>query len=84
MVRGGVNVSETVGWLPTCKCYGEVSVDEAVDLPTVPCLVLDPFAGSGTTLRVAVKHRRRAIGLDLNTDYHALQKDRATVQMEML
>jgi DNA modification methylase len=31
--------------------------------------VLDPFAGSGTTLMVARKHRRNAIGLDLNFDY---------------
>jgi DNA modification methylase len=32
-------------------------------------LVLDPFVGSGTTLMVARKHRRNAIGLDLNFDY---------------
>ena len=31
--------------------------------------VLDPFAGSGTTLMVARKHRRNAIGLDLNFEY---------------
>ena len=32
-------------------------------------LVLDPFAGSGTTLMVARKHRRHGIGLDLNFEY---------------
>lgn len=35
-------------------------------------LVLDPFAGSGTTLAVAVKHRRRAVGVELNPAYAAL------------
>jgi len=32
-------------------------------------LVLDPFVGSGTTCMVARKHRRNAIGLDLNFEY---------------
>ena len=31
--------------------------------------VLDPFAGSGTTLSVAVRHKRNAIGCELNQDY---------------
>ena len=31
-------------------------------------LILDPFIGSGTTLRAAVKHGRRGIGLDINPD----------------
>lgn len=29
-------------------------------------LVMDPFCGVGTTLRVAIKHGRRALGLELN------------------
>lgn len=29
-------------------------------------VVLDPFCGTGTTLSVAVEHRRRAIGFDIN------------------
>ena len=52
---------KTVGWEPTCRCYNGGS--------TVPCTVLDPFAGSGTTLAVAVKNNRRAIGIELNVEY---------------
>ncbi len=32
-------------------------------------LVLDPFAGSGTTIEAAVKNGRRAVGFELNSDY---------------
>ena len=31
--------------------------------------VLDPFCGSGTTGAVALKHGRRYIGIDLNSEY---------------
>lgn len=31
--------------------------------------VLDPFAGSGTTLRVAIKNNRPATGIDLNPEF---------------
>jgi DNA modification methylase len=31
--------------------------------------VLDPFAGSGTTLRVAIQSQRDATGIDLNSDF---------------
>ena len=32
-------------------------------------VVLDPFAGSGTTLKVALGLGRKAIGIDINTEY---------------
>ena len=37
--------------------------------PTVPQIVLDPFAGSGTTGHVSRLHGRRFVGLDLSMKY---------------
>jgi DNA modification methylase len=42
-------------------------------------LVLDPFAGSGTTLKVALDHGRRGIGIELNPDYIPLIYERTNV-----
>jgi site-specific DNA-methyltransferase (adenine-specific) len=39
-------------------------------------LVLDPFSGSGTTLRVCQQLNRRCIGIELNPEYVALAKER--------
>ena len=38
--------------------------------------VLDPFAGSGTTLAVAQKFGRKSVGVDLNRDYLRLASNR--------
>lgn len=50
---------EMVGWRPTCTH----------DLEPIPAIVADIFCGSGTTLLVARKLGRRAVGLDLSFDY---------------
>lgn len=39
-------------------------------------VVLDPFAGSGTTLEEAVRQKRRAVGIELNPEYAGLIRDR--------
>ncbi len=44
----------------------------------VPATVLDPFAGSGTTLAVALSLGRRAIGIELNPEYAELAHRRIT------
>lgn len=56
-----------MGWKPSCQC-------DAGD--PVPSLILDPFAGSGTTLAVAVKLKRRALGIELNPEYAKLAEKR--------
>ena len=52
-------IDTTLGWQPTCKC----KADKA------PSIVLDPFAGAGTTLLVAKKLNRHAVGHDLSMEY---------------
>lgn len=39
-------------------------------------LVVDPFSGSGTTLRVCQQLGRNAIGIEINRDYVAMTRDR--------
>lgn len=46
----------------------------------VPATVLDVFAGSGTTLKVARDHGRHAIGIELNEDYCRIAADRLAQQ----
>jgi len=62
----GYKPGEALGWQPTCKC----------DLEPVPCTVLDPFSGSGTTGVVAIRHGRNYIGIELNPDYVTMSEKR--------
>ena len=53
---------EHVGWERPCRCpHGR----------PVPCVVLDPFAGSGTTLAVAVALGRHSVGVEAQSAYVA-------------
>ena len=65
----GVRVS-TVGWQPTCTC-------NAGD--PIPCVVLDPFGGSGTVAKVARDLGRSSILIELNPAYVAIAKKRLRV-----
>jgi DNA modification methylase len=49
---------------------------------TEPGIVLDPFAGAGTTCMVAKTLGRRFIGIDLNPDYVALAQKRVGVTVD--
>ena len=55
-----------------------------VAMATVPCVILDPFAGSGTTGAVAAAKGRAAILTDLSGVYlEGLVRARTTVQIEL-
>jgi DNA modification methylase len=48
-------------------------------------VVLDPFAGSGTTLLVATQHHRKSIGIELNPEYIEIAKRRLnSVQLKLV
>jgi DNA modification methylase len=55
-----VRPTQTLGWSPTCICP---------PAEPVACRVLDPFAGSGTTVAVAERLGRVGIGVELKTAY---------------
>jgi hypothetical protein len=62
----------TTGWTMTCDCYAGAPV---------PCVVLDPFSGSGTTLEVAARMGRRWLGIELSEKY---VKDLIEPRMELV
>lgn len=65
----------TVGWQATCGC----DVSEVQ-----PAVVLDPFAGAGTTLLVANRLGRTSIGVELNPNYCRLAEARIKADAPLL
>lgn len=57
---------ETRGWEPSCRH----------DRPGARCVVLDPFAGAGTTGLVAALHGRDFLGVELSGRYAQLARRR--------
>lgn len=64
-----LNRSTITGY--TCAC-------PAPDAPTRPAVVLDPFAGTGTTMLVASAYGRIGIGVDRSAGYCRLAQWRTT------
>jgi hypothetical protein len=68
-------LNRAVGWKPSCNCPGLDGDHPGSDCadednwPSVPCVVMDPFAGTGTVLAVALGLGRSAIGFDASEKY---------------
>lgn len=62
-----VTAVKTVGWAPGCQCEHS---------ETVPCVVLDPFSGSGTTGQMATSLGCIYIGCELNPEYAEMSRAR--------
>ena len=73
--RATKSAIETVGWQPTCSC----GIDD-----TIPCTVLDIFAGSGTTGEVARNLGRNSILIELNPEYITLIEKRTNAAVKAL
>lgn len=58
----------TLGWEPTCSCSQNQN--------PIPCTILDPFLGAGTSALVAQQLNRSFIGIELNSDYIDITKRR--------
>ncbi len=60
----------TLGWQPSCTCGCE---------ETIPCVVLDPFGGSGTVAKVARDLGRSSVMIELNPAYVGIMKKRLRI-----
>ena len=57
----------TLGWRPTCKCDAG---------SPVPCWILDPFSGAGTTALAAERLGRDSVNIDTSAAYSELARQR--------
>lgn len=62
-----VTVVENMGWVPTCDCEHD---------EPVPCIVLDPFGGVGTTSLVCEELGRGSIYIDISEEYRRIAIER--------
>jgi DNA modification methylase len=72
--KGPTLKTETIGWQPACNCEGG---------GIVPCVVLDPFSGAGTTMLVTRKLGRSGIGIELNPAYIKIATKRLKKELGM-
>lgn len=74
-IRNGPKVSVvTIGWEPSCGCGAD----------SVPCRVLDPFVGAGTTGLEALRLGRSFLGIELVPKYAKMARRRIIADAPLL
>jgi DNA modification methylase len=81
--RGGSMLPDA-WWFPPSSYKGSHTATFPNELPKICILassnpgdiVLDPFAGSGTTLEEARRNRRRSVGIEISSEYQRLIEGR--------
>lgn len=75
---GARTLNQSLGWVPGCQCTNPAAPAsvQPIAYPPVPCLVLDLFSGSGTTVAAAKACGRDGHGIDLSAAYLPLAEDR--------
>ena len=74
ILLGPVRDVRTLGFRPTCNHDGE----------PIPCIVLDPLAGSGTVGQVARGLGRSAILIEIKDEYATLIRKRVDMEHKAL
>ena len=65
---------EFKGWQPGCKCDAG---------KPIPCVVIDPFMGSGTVAVVARELNRSSVGIELSPEYVKIIRNRLQVDVRI-
>lgn len=64
-----VTAVSSLGFVPDCNCQRVVTTP-------IPCTILDPFAGAGTTNAVAAQLGRHSIGIEIHPQSAKLARER--------
>jgi site-specific DNA-methyltransferase (adenine-specific) len=57
-------------------------MERLVTIAPVGGLVVDPFAGSGTTSVAALRQRRRVVGIEINSGWAQLARERVQAEID--
>jgi hypothetical protein len=74
--------NRTIGWEPTCRCH-ENNGSPVTGHDPRPCLVLDPFGGSGTVGMVAAQERRDWLLIEAKEEYCRMSQRRTDGVMKL-
>ena len=69
VVGGGFATKDKIAYEHPAIFPEKLAEDHILTWSNIDEVVLDPFVGSGTTTKMAAKHNRKYIGIDISQDY---------------